>query len=96
MGCTSLASITLPSNVKDISSDVFKNCTGLTSFTLPSGIKSIAPAFEGCSNIATIYYDGTVEEWKSSSIYKYSEWYNGISATVLTCSDNTINIEDAD
>ena len=96
MGCTSLASITLPSNVKDISSDVFKNCTGLTSFTLPSGIKSIAPAFEGCSNIATIYYDGTVEEWKSSSIYKYSEWYNGISATVLTCTNGPINIEDAD
>ena len=95
-GCTSLLSITLPDSVTSIYSDAFKNCTGLTSFTLPHGIDTIAPAFEGCSNIATIYYDGTVEEWNTRGIYKYDKWYNGISASVLTCTDDTINIEDAD
>ena len=95
-GCSSLLSITLPDSVHSISADVFKNCTSLTSFTLPHDIGSIAPAFEGCINITTIYYDGTVEEWNTRAIYKYDKWYNGISATVLTCTDDTINIEDAD
>ena len=95
-GCSSLATIALPSCVRDIGYHVFRNCTSLTSFTIPHDITSIAPAFSGCSNITTIYYDGTVEEWNTRSIYKYSEWYNGISATVLTCTDDTINIEDAD
>lgn len=94
--CSSLTSITLPNTVTDIGADVFKNCTGLTSFTIPHEITEIGNAFEGCSNIATIYYDGTVEEWETRSIYKYSEWYEGISATVLTCTDGTIAIEDAD
>ncbi len=94
--CTSLLSITLPDSVHSIYADAFKNCTSLTSFTLPHGIDSIAPAFEGCINIVTMSYDGTVEEWNTPGIYKYSEWYKGISATVLTCTDATINIEDAD
>lgn len=94
--CTSLTSIALPDSVTLIDADAFKNCTGLDSFTIPHNIGTIGAAFKGCSNIATIYYDGTVEEWETRSIYKYSEWYKGISATVLTCTDGTIPIEDAD
>lgn len=94
--CTSLTSITLPDSIRNISSDVFENCTGLTSFTIPHDIGSIGTAFGGCSNIATIYYDGTMDEWLNGSIYKYTEWYDGISATVLTCTDGTIPLADAD
>ena len=94
--CEKLASITLPSTITNIGNDVFKNCTSLTTFTIPHNISSMGCAFAGCSNIATIYYDGTVEEWNTRPIYKYSEWYSGISATVLTCTDDTIPIQDAD
>lgn len=95
-GCTNLATIALPSCVTNIGFNAFRNCTSLTSFTIPHDISSIGCAFAGCSNIATLYYDGTVEDWNTRSIYKYSEWYEGVSATVLTCSDNTIDLADAD
>ena len=96
LGCTKLATIELPSCVTNIGNDVFKNCTALTSFTIPHDITSMGCAFAGCSNIAAIYYAGTVEEWNTRPIYKYTGWFDGISATVLTCTDGTIPIEDAD
>ncbi len=94
--CAALTTITLPSTVRTISSDVFNGCTGLTSFTLPSGLTSIYAAFAGCSNLATLNYDGTVSDWNTKVTYKQSEWYDGVAATVLTCTDDTIDIADAD
>lgn len=95
-GCTALTTIALPSTVRTISADVFNGCTGLTSFTLPSGLTSIYAAFAGCSNLATLNYDGTVEDWNTKVTYKVSEWYSGVSATVLTCIGGTIALADAD
>ncbi len=94
--CAALTTINLPSTVRTISSDVFNGCTGLTSFTLPSGLTSIYAAFSGCSNLATLNYDGTKSDWGTKVTYKQSEWYDGVAATVLTCTDGTIDIADAD
>lgn len=86
-GCTALTTINLPSTVSDINSEAFKNCTSLTSFTIPHNIGTLGVAFEGCGNIATMYYDGTVNEWNTRSIYRYADWYSGIAASVVTCND---------
>ena len=94
--CAALTTINLPSTVRTISSDVFNGCTGLTSFTLPSGLTSIYAAFSGCSNLATLNYDGTKSDWGTKVTYKQPEWYDGVAATVLTCTDDTIALVDAD
>lgn len=94
--CAALTTINLPSTVRTISSDVFNGCTGLTSFTLPSGLTSIYAAFAGCSNLATLNYDGTKSDWGTKVTYKQPEWYDGVAATVLTCTDDTIALVDAD
>lgn len=94
--CAALTTISLPSTVRTISSDVFRDCTSLASLTLPSGLTSIYAAFAGCSNLATLNYDGTKSDWGTKVTYKQSEWYSGVSATVLTCTDGDIAIADAD
>jgi len=54
-GCSSLASITLPSGITTIGHDVFRGCSSLASITLPSGITSLGNyAFYGCSSLASI------------------------------------------
>ncbi len=48
-GCSSLASITIPSSVTSIGSYAFYGCSGLTSITIPSSVTSIGDdAFYGC------------------------------------------------
>lgn len=94
--CAALTTINLPSTVRTISSDVFRDCTSLASLTLPSGLTSIYAAFSGCSNLATLNYDGTKSDWGTKVTYKQSEWYDGVAATVLTCTDDTIALADAD
>ena len=55
-GCSSLTSLTLPSNVTKIGESAFEGCSGLTSLTLPSSVTSIgSSAFYGCSGLTSIY-----------------------------------------
>ena len=54
-GCTGLASVVIPDNVKSIGSEAFSGCNGLTGVTLGSGLTTIGnDAFKGCGNIAAI------------------------------------------
>lgn len=51
-----MKSVQLPSDVKTIGNEAFRECTGLTSLELPSGLTKIEEgAFSGCSNINSIY-----------------------------------------
>lgn len=53
--CTSLASITMPSEVTSIGIYAFTNCVSLTSITIPSGFTSInSYAFQYCRSLASI------------------------------------------
>ena len=55
-GCSSLTSLTLPSNVTKIGESAFEGCSSLTSLTLPSSVTSIgSSAFYGCSGLTSIY-----------------------------------------
>ena len=84
-------------DVTSISSEAFRYCTTLKSVTIPNSVTNIGiNAFAGCSNIATLSYDGTISDWNTKVGYKVTEWYNGVSATVLTCTDGTIALADAD
>lgn len=51
-----MKSVQIPSAVKAIGGEAFRECTGLTSLELPSGLTKIEEgAFSGCSNIVSIY-----------------------------------------
>ena len=60
-GCSSLTSLTLPSNVTKIGESAFEGCSGLTSLTLPSSVTSIgSSAFHGCSGLASLTLPSSV------------------------------------
>lgn len=64
-GCTNLAGILLPDSLTSIGSEAFYGCKNLkSSITIPSSIKSIGKnAFSGCYIYASVYYEGTLEQW---------------------------------
>ncbi|MBP5388209.1 MAG: BspA family leucine-rich repeat surface protein [Prevotella sp.] len=61
MGCSSLKSISLPSNFSSIGLNMFRECTSLESVEIPSSVTSIGNyAFYGCSNLTSVTVDITM------------------------------------
>lgn len=73
--------------VTHISADAFKNYTPLNSVVLPDTLKNIGKyAFNLCSNITSITFLGTTEQWKA--VTKGTGWISGCTlVTCVHCSD---------
>ena len=94
-GCSSLTSLTLPSNVTKISESAFEGCSGLTSLTLPSNVTKIGEsAFEGCSSLTSLTLPSSVTSIGSSAFYGcsgltsiYVSWESPLSIDAYTFKD---------
>ena len=61
----------------------------LTSFTFSKSITSIGvSAFEGCSALSKLVYQGTMEDWKLVS--RGVKWSKGIKTFIMTAADGII------
>lgn len=61
----------------------------LNSIDLPKSLTSIGlGAFSTCKDLATVNYAGTKEEWAAIAITAPA--FEGVKATVVTCSDGTV------
>lgn len=59
--CTSLTSVTIPSNVSTIGENAFRDCTSITSMTMGSGITTIKDnALRKCSSLISLTFLGFV------------------------------------
>ena len=94
-GCSSLTSLTLPSNVTKIGESAFEGCSGLTSLTLPSSVTSIgSSAFHGCSGLTSLTLPSSVTSIGSSAFYGcsgltsiYVSWESPLSIDAYTFKD---------
>ena len=69
-GCTKLASITLPSTIKEIQSGAFYGCTALASVNIPSGVTGIYQnAFRDCISLTSVEIPATVTTMKENIFY---------------------------
>ena len=60
-GCSSLASVTIPSSVTSIRDYAFEGCSSLASVTIPSSVTDIGnSAFYGCSSLASVTIPSSV------------------------------------
>ena len=89
VGCSSLTSITLPSDVVSIGDSAFDSCSGLTSITLPSGVTLIGTeTFRGCSGLTSITLPSGV-----TSI-GWNAFYECYSLTSITLPSGLTSIDD--
>lgn len=59
--CSSLTSVTISDNVKEIGSGVFGECASLTGMTIPNGIKTISSGtFCGCTSLPNVTIPGSI------------------------------------
>ena len=64
--CVELTSVIISSGVTSLDAYAFFSCANLESVTLPNTVVSIGSlAFTYCYVLTDIYFDGTIEEWKS-------------------------------
>ncbi len=73
----------------------FSQCYALTTFTVPEDISISGFALGACSNLKTINYGGTVEQWKATmdmSIW-ISHWDINPDKCVIVCSNGKLNIK---
>ena len=85
-----LQKINMPENVKHIGKEAFYSST-LQAINLPSNLLDIGEyAFADCMSLNNIYFNGTKAQW--NAISKGSDWNYNVPATVVTCTDGTVEI----
>ncbi len=70
MGCSSLASLTLPCSVASIVYDAFNGCSSLTSINIPDNVTFIDNGtFSGCSSLTSVVIPAGVTSLGASTFY---------------------------
>ena len=70
---TSLTTAEIEGTTRGIADNAFYGCSGLTSITIGNSVTSIGYlAFGGCSELKTVFYKGTAEQWKQISMDSYN------------------------
>ena len=85
---TKLTTVILPENIESLGQWAFSDSTSLTTIYLPSTVTSLGKSSLLHTNLTTIYFGGTMEQWNN-----ISKTYASIpSGCTITCSDGTITI----
>lgn len=69
--CQALTSVVIGENVTTIGNSAFYYCTSLTSVTLPTSLTYMQNAFNECSSLTRVDYEGTIDQWLNID---FSEW----------------------
>lgn len=64
-------------------------CNSLTNVTIPNSFHNFGwQAFNNCTNLTNIYYDGTIEQW--NAILKGIDWDANTGNYTIQCTDGDI------
>ena len=87
-----LTSVVIPDSVTIISSHTFESCENLLSVVIGKGVMEIYyEVFAGCRALASITYNGTMEQWEQID-FAGDDWNAGVPATVVHCTDGDVEI----
>ena len=71
---------------------VFSNCISLSTITIPASVKTLGQlAFEQCTSLQNIVYQGTKSEWEY--ITKDASWNQDVPCRVVHCIDGDVEID---
>ena len=88
--CKSLTNITLPDSLISIKNAAFGD-SGLLKISFSSNLKSLGGSCFSYSNLKTIDFRGTVEQW--NALDKGYDWTYGFPISTVVCDDGEITIE---
>ena len=104
-GCVELANVTIPNGVVNIGDCAFSGCDKLANIVISESLNHIGSyafggiacvdewAFDGCRNLISISFTGTIADWKN--ITKGSNWNYAVPTDcVIHCTDGDITISD--
>ena len=85
-----LTSVVIPDSVTMISSHTFESCENLLSVVIGKGVTDIFyEVFAGCRALASITYNGTMEQWEQID-FAEDDWNAEVPATVVHCTDGDV------
>ena len=81
---------TIPEGTPRIRAYVFAGCSSLVNVSIPSTVNFIgASAMSDCTNLANIFYNGTMTQW--GDINKDSGWDSNTGSYTIHCNDGDIS-----
>lgn len=83
------SSVTIDSDTVWINPYLFNKCTFIKSVTIPKTVGVIGQsAFSGCTQLQTITFNGTIADFKKTTIGPSA--FSGTKATSVTCTDGSV------
>ena len=83
--CTSLASITIPKGVTNISGGTFSGCTSLTKINIPASVTSIGTnPFYGCTSLTSIMIDENNPNYAGDGVILYNKTKTTLIYSIAT------------
>ena len=79
--CYELEDAKLSSGMTSIDTSLFDYCTALRTVTIPSSVTNISPAFDNCTGLKYVYYQGTESQWNNITIG--TNYY--LTSAILVC-----------
>ena len=91
--CTKLTSVIITgSSITSIEAYAFQYCAKLTNIAIPDSVENIGSgAFNSCTSLKHITFKGSKYRWKS--ITKGTNWNYRVPATMVQCSDGTVELK---
>ena len=81
----------LPRELEAVSAFMFTGCSQLSEITLGSECRMIElSAFEGCDNLETVNFDGSMQEWQQITI---RDWNEPIYLCTVKCRDGNLEYD---
>ena len=95
--CKSLVECNIPDGITSLEG-TFENCYALNSVSLPASLTSIGKdTFSNCSNLESITFRGTVDQWNTIQLYTnpnigHQNWNHGSGIKSIVCTDGVVSI----
>ena len=90
-GCRTLPTVQLPDSLRYVGDSALSRCNILKELTLPAGILCLGKKILDITDVETVSFKGTVEQWRA--IEKPDDWFGADQSCTVICIDGEIPVK---
>ena len=90
-GCRTLLTVQLPDSLRYVGDSALSRCNILKELTLPAGILCLGKKILDITDVETVSFKGTVEQWRA--IEKPDDWFGADQSCTVICIDGEIPVK---